>query len=64
LPKEPDDTIEQILGEADEALYYCKHTGRNRSAFFDELPESKESSNIEMPDNVRKFPNAPKDECS
>jgi diguanylate cyclase (GGDEF)-like protein len=62
LPKGPDDTIEGVLGEADEALYYCKRTGRNRSAFFDVLPGSTESSKEEIPDNIRNFPNAQKDE--
>jgi len=62
LPKGPDDTIEEILGEADEALYFCKRTGRNRSALFSQLSESTDSTNPGMPDNVRKFPNASKDE--
>ena len=62
LPKGADDTIEEILGEADEALYYCKRTGRNRSALFNELPEGRESGNLDMPDNVRKFPNRSKDD--
>ncbi|MGW8246522.1 MAG: diguanylate cyclase [Acidiferrobacterales bacterium] len=62
LPKGPDDTIEEILNEADEALYYCKRTGRNRSQLYNELPGNPESSNWEMPDNVRKFPNTPKDD--
>jgi diguanylate cyclase (GGDEF)-like protein len=62
LPKGPDDTIEEILGEADEALYYCKRAGRNRSALFNELPERPEADNRKKPDNVRKFPKVLKDD--
>ena len=61
MPKGPNDTIEEILGEADEALYYCKRTGRNRSALFSELPVKPESDNRKTQDNVCKFPNGSKD---
>lgn len=38
FPKGPDDTIEEILREADEALYYCKQNGRNQTMVFSRLP--------------------------
>jgi len=64
LPKGPDDTIEEILGEADEALYLCKRSGRNRSALFNNLPQNQEAENPKMPDNIRKFPNVSKEDKS
>lgn len=62
FPRGPDDTIQEIIGEADEALYYCKRNGRNRSALFEDIPDGNEANDEEMPDNVRKFPHIAKDE--
>ena len=58
FPKEPDDSIDEIVNEADEALYYCKRNGRNQVALFDDIPEEndKKDSRIEV-SNIHPFPN-------
>ena len=33
----PNDTPSDVIDRADEALYYCKHNGRNQSACFETL---------------------------
>lgn len=37
FPKKPDETIDDIVSEADEALYFCKRNGRNQVALFDDI---------------------------
>ncbi len=37
----PDLTEEQFLEQADKALYYAKHTGRNKVQIFDDMPQTK-----------------------
>lgn len=62
FPKGPDDTIDEIVNEADEALYFCKRNGRNRVALFDELSKDSVSSDDKKEsktgtNNIHKFPN-------
>jgi len=61
FPKDPDDTTENVIHEADEALYYCKRNGRNRSAFFDDIKGEILSISNESSSNVRNFPERSKD---
>lgn len=59
FPKGPDDTIEEVINEADEALYYCKRAGRNRSALYGDIPKeplSPDSQEDDVPNNVHNFP--------
>jgi diguanylate cyclase (GGDEF)-like protein len=57
FPENPDDTIDEILNQADEALYYCKRNGRNRVALYEYLPKTgSETLEPEPASNVKKFP--------
>lgn len=44
FPKGPDDTIDEIFREADEALYYCKQNGRNQSMVFSRISTASEEN--------------------
>jgi len=58
FPKGPDDTIEEIVNEADEALYFCKRNGRNQVALFDNLPRESIARDDQKPEsNIHPFPN-------
>lgn len=58
FPKGPDDSIDEIVNEADEALYYCKRNGRNRVALFDDLPKESTPPDLQsVESNIHPFPN-------
>lgn len=61
FPKEPDESINEIVNEADEALYYCKRNGRNQVALFDDIPaDTLSKENIIETSNIHPFPNKKK----